>query len=335
MHSNSAGRMFLPLIAIATVVALTFVMIFPFSSQLFAAGGVLAFSFLLGGRRVSSWFELRWPFTSDQPARIRRSRRAVYRARRLKAVNPAAPPIHLCEAVCCRSTAFAICLLLACAIFVHASETEQQDPADWLLRALAPAGTRSYTSAGRPGDPLNVVVIGDEDELLRIMAQARWDPADPITVRSSLRIAIDSVARKPYPDAPVSNLYVNGKKQDLAFEQPAAGNPSKRHHVRFWRIDPGGVPDRMIWIGAATYDTSIGISHTTGHITHHIAADVDSERDKLLADIKRAEGVAVRWIDGFQRERQGRNGGGDSFHTDGRLGVVTIDPVQTSPASSR
>ena len=137
----------------------------------------------------------------------------------------------------------AIGLLLVCATFVRASPPEPQNPADGLLRALDSAGMRSYTAAGRPGDPLNVVVIGSEDELLRLMAAARWDPADPITVRSSLRIAIDSVARKPYPDAPVSHLYVNGKKQDLAFEQPAASNPSKRHHVRFWRLDPADPAD--------------------------------------------------------------------------------------------
>jgi hypothetical protein len=213
---------------------------------------------------------------------------------------------------------------LVCVLFAHASEIEQQDLTNRLHAALSSIGTHSFTHAGRLGDPLNIAVIGSEDELLRIMANARWDPADPITLKSSLRIAIDSLARKPYADAPVSNLYINGKKQDLAFEQPAASGPSKRHHVRFWRVDPAGPSDRPLWIGAATYDTSIGLSHTNGHITHHIAADVDGERDKLLGDIQRAGTVAICWIDDFQTIRQGRNGGGDPFHTDGRLVVVTI-----------
>lgn len=219
---------------------------------------------------------------------------------------------------------FAFLLSLACAPFAHASGTAQQGLADNLYTALGTAGTRSFTHAGRSGDPLNVAVIGSEDELLRIMADAHWDPADPITVKSALRIAIDSLARKPYADAPVSNLYVNGKKQDLAFEQPAASGPSKRHHVRFWRVQSADASERPLWIGAATYDTSIGLNHANGHITHHIAADVDSEREKLLSDIQRAGPVTIRWIDNFQTTRQGRNGSGDSFHTDGRLAVVTI-----------
>jgi hypothetical protein len=220
---------------------------------------------------------------------------------------------------------YASAACLFCAPLSHASGTELQASANGLCAAPNLTGTRSFTHAGRPGDPLNIGVIGSEDELLRIMADAHWNPADPITLNSSLRIAIDSVMRKPYADAPVSSLYVNGKRQDLAFEQAAANNPSKRHHVRFWRVPPSDPSDRPLWIGAATYDVSIGLSHTNGHITHHIAADVDSERDKLLDDIQRAGTVSICWIDNFQTIRQGRNGGGDPFHTDGRLAIITIE----------
>ncbi|MFT3791501.1 MAG: LssY C-terminal domain-containing protein [Rudaea sp.] len=189
--------------------------------------------------------------------------------------------------------------------------------------ALAAAGSHSFTLKGVPGDPLNLAFVGSEDDLLRLMAKAGWYPADPVTLRSSLRITMDSIVRRPYIDAPVSGLYVHGRRQDLAFEQPAANNPSKRHHVRFWRID---APGPAQWMAAATYDTSIGLSrangHVTDHVTHHISADIDAERDKLLADLRRAGGVMSAWVDGFQPVRSGRNGGGDPFHTDGRLALV-------------
>jgi hypothetical protein len=115
---------------------------------------------------------------------------------------------------------------------------------------------------------------------------------------------------------------VNGKRQDLAFEQAANGDPAKRHHVRFWHAEPRDALDRALWIGAATYDSGVGLSHTTGQITHHIAPEVDLERDKLLADLQRQGGVAIKWIDAFQKEHEGRNGGGDRFVTDARLAVV-------------
>jgi hypothetical protein len=225
------------------------------------------------------------------------------------------------QSMCYRSMRALLRLLTALPICVaSASETPQPAPTH---PALAHAPTRAYTRAGVPGDPINIAFVGSEDDLLRTMAAAHWDPADPITLRSSLRITVDSIARRAYVDAPVSTLLVDGRKQDLAFEQPAARGPSKRHHVRFWRIDSVDELGRPLWIGAATYDVSIGVSHTGWHVTHHIAADIDDERDKLLSDIQNGGGVAVTWLDDFQPDRAGRNGGGDPYRTDGRLAIVT------------
>src|SRR5271168_2343313 len=47
----------------------------------------------------------------------------------------------------------------------------------------------------------------------------------------SARIVADSVLRRPDDDAPVSNLFLFGRKQDLAFEQPVGGGPRRRHHL--------------------------------------------------------------------------------------------------------
>ncbi|PRC94977.1 LssY C-terminal domain-containing protein [Solimicrobium silvestre] len=189
--------------------------------------------------------------------------------------------------------------------------------------ALDSIGTRAFTSAGIPGDPLNVAFVGSEDALHKKMLGAGWYPADPITLRSSLRIARDSLLHKPYPDAPVSDLFVNGQKQSYAFEQAEGGNPSKRHHVRFWRTPDIDALDRPMWIGAATFDSGVGLSHTTGQITHHIAAEVDRERDKLITDLQHSGEIVLRWIEPFQKELEGRNGGGDKFKTDGRLVVFS------------
>ncbi|HEY8011385.1 MAG TPA: LssY C-terminal domain-containing protein [Rudaea sp.] len=218
---------------------------------------------------------------------------------------------------------FAVATLVVCSAVAHAATPQAGDFARQ-HPALASAGARSFTSAGVLGDPLNIAFVGSEDELLRLMAHARWFPADPITFKSSLRITVDSIARRPYADAPVSNLFVQGKKQDLAFEQPAANNPSRRHHVRFWRMETLDEQGQPLWAGAATYDTRIGLSHVNRRITHHIAADVDSERDKLVGDIQGVGGVSISWIDNFQPDRNGRNGGGDPFHTDGRLALIAI-----------
>ncbi len=191
--------------------------------------------------------------------------------------------------------------------------------------ALDQAGTRAFTSTGIPGDPLNLAFVGNEDALRKLMLGAHWFVANPIGLGSSVRIALDSVAHRAYAEAPVSSLYVNGRRQDIAFEAPSGKDPSRRHHVRFWKMATPDLLGRTLWVGAATYDSGVGVSHTTGQITHHIAPDVDRERDKILNDIHTVSGVEIKWIDDFQPERTGRNGCGDPYVTDGRLAVIETD----------
>src|SRR5262245_19454977 len=161
----------------------------------------------------------------------------------------------------------------------------------------------THTASGIPGDPLNVALIGTEDQLITIMLLAKWYPADPITLQSSLRIAADTVLHRPFDDAPVSSLYLWGHKENLAFELPAGDDPKQRNHVRFWRSDTPAPDGRPLWTGSATFDHSVGFSHTTGQITHHIAPDIGAERDLLMADLQRTGDLqGIDWIDGFQKK---------------------------------
>ena len=68
--------------------------------------------------------------------------------------------------------------------------------------ALADAPKTTVTAQGIPGDPLNVGLIGDEDDVVLAMHAAGWSPADPITLASCLRIAASVVFKRPDPDAP-------------------------------------------------------------------------------------------------------------------------------------
>jgi hypothetical protein len=183
----------------------------------------------------------------------------------------------------------------------------------------------TYTHDGHPGDPINVALIGSQDEVNAIMHAAGWYPADPLGWRSDMRIATDTVLKRSYDEAPVSNLYLWDRKEDLAFEQPVGDNPRERHHVRFWKsaqVDNAGIP---LWAGAATFDRRVGLSHTTGQITHHIAADVDTERDHVAKTLQATGQLSnSEMVPDFHQVREGRNGGGDPWHTDGSLFVGAI-----------
>ena len=218
---------------------------------------------------------------------------------------------------------------IACLLALAMQAARGQEPEGTITGhpALSRAPRHTTTKQGHQGDPVNIAFVGTEEKLHRALSAARWYAADPITLESSLRIAADVALRKPYPHAPVSDLYLWGRRQDLAYEQPVGDSPKQRHHVRFWRsqeIDHNGEP---LWIGAATFDQRIELSRTTGGVTHRIAPEVDRERNKLVTDTA-GSGVldGYYWVDGFHRQREGRNGGGDRYVTDGRLAVGVLTP---------
>jgi hypothetical protein len=189
----------------------------------------------------------------------------------------------------------------------------------------------TYTADGIPADPINVALIGTRAEVMKIMLSAKWYPADKLTLRSSLEIAKASVLKREYDDAPVSSEFLFGRKQDLAFEQAVGDNPRHRHHVRFWESEKRDPDGRPVWLGAAIFDKRVGLSRTTGQITHETAPDVDAERDKLMGDLKQtgdlAEFIIIR---GFHKVREGRNGEGNPWHTDGDLyeGVIKAESAK-------
>jgi hypothetical protein len=191
--------------------------------------------------------------------------------------------------------------------------------------ALADAPKTTSTSQGIPGDPLNVGLIADEEDVVRALHGAGWSPADPITLASCVRIAASVVFKRPDPGAPVSGLYLFGRRQDLAFEKPVGGSARHRHHVRFWKGLNGGHSGRPIWIGSATYDMSVGFSHLTGQVTHHIAPDIDDERHGLIQDLTDAGWVdKIYQVTGVGATVAGRNGGGDRYYTDGELTIAVL-----------
>lgn len=190
---------------------------------------------------------------------------------------------------------------------------------------LAEMEATTRTALGLPGDAINVGLEGTEADVLCAMNAAGWKPADPVTLCSSLRVVGSVLFDRPYQDAPVSPLFYDNRKQDLAFEKPAAKSATKRHHVRFWKALDAGEDGRPVWLGSATFDDSLGVSHYTGQITHHVAPDIDAERDLLSNDLAAANKVETTYsVSGVGPTLFARNGGGDPYFTDGDIAVSKL-----------
>lgn len=206
-------------------------------------------------------------------------------------------------------------------------------PEFWTLRDRGFRNQRfemvTHTPQGIPGDPINVGLVGTGKELVHAFAVAGWDTADAVTLRTAIDIGESVLFSRPYPDAPVSRLLFEGRAQELAFEKPVGDSADRRHHIRFWRTDTVGDDGRPLWLGAASFDRGVGLSHDTGAITHHIGPDIDAERDFVIGDLN-AAGLLSSTSDlaGIGATKTGRNGGGDPYFTDGRAIVGVLKQLR-------
>jgi hypothetical protein len=189
----------------------------------------------------------------------------------------------------------------------------------------------THTASGVAGDPINLILIGSQAQIMQTFERVGWLIPDPITPQTTARIAADSLAHRSYPTAPVSNLYAFGRSQDLAFEKPTQ-DVQNRGHVRLWntatRID-----GEQVWIGQASYDSGIELSSSTHFPTHHILPTVDVERRSVGADIEATGLVKSETEVAYATPIfAARNGGGDFYASDGDALVVNLSeaPVPVS-----
>jgi hypothetical protein len=211
----------------------------------------------------------------------------------------------------------AIGLLLACLLLVRFH------PYTYAFTSF-PRLTR--TASGVAGDPINMILIGSQGQITESFKRAGWLIPDPITPQTAARIAADSVAHRSYPTAPVSNLYVFGRAQDLAFEKPTH-DVQYRGHIRLWKTS-NRISGAQVWVGQASYDSGIELSNSTHFPTHHILPTVDLERRSVGADLE-ATGLVTSESDVAYTTPifAGRNGGGDFYESDGDVLVINFTPV--------
>lgn len=194
-----------------------------------------------------------------------------------------------------------------------------------LFPALALAPKHTDTPAGRIADPVNVAIVGTRDELQLAMRSAAWLQADSLSRASDIAIAKSVLLNRPDSTAPVSTQMLFGHRQDAAFEQEVGRSARQRHHVRLWLDPTATYQGRPVWLGSATYDASAGMSHRGFRPTHHIAPDVDQEREALARVLGQAQQLAESFrVTGMGARVWAHNADGDRFDTDGELRVLVL-----------
>jgi hypothetical protein len=133
-----------------------------------------------------------------------------------------------------------------------------------------------------PGDPLNLVVVGDGYHLLATFVRRGWDLTETIGAGSSLRTAMSSVFGSSYRTSPVSPLYVFDRPQDFAL-QKARETVDERNHLRLW-LAPVTHRGAQVWVGQVSRDIGVKLSRKT-IVTHKVDPVVDEARLYVLMDL--------------------------------------------------
>ena len=187
---------------------------------------------------------------------------------------------------------------------------------------LSGAPQRVQSKSKKPGDPLNLLVIGTSDQILAAFKQAGWGEAKKLGTKSAVGTVRAMASDNGYENAPVSQLYLFGRVEDLAFEK-TLNTFLKRHHLRLWRTLVAAPDGREIWIGASTHD--IGLDVHFGVVSHEIDPDLDVERDKVGADLMAGGLVtAERLVSRPNPLTEGRTATGGTWKTDGELLLIEL-----------
>jgi len=183
------------------------------------------------------------------------------------------------------------------------------------------------------GDPLNLVVIGELDDVYYAFLRAGWDETETIYGGSGLKTLASFFSGGEYRYSPVSGLYVFARPQDIAL-QKARDNIHERNHLRLW-LAPVRYRGLPVFIGQISRDIGVRFSKRT-ITTHEIDPDVDETREFLLEDLAYAQSLAAfAYVGGVGKapiEAPRTNLTGSPYFTDGHRVVLWLTAVPTSIA---
>jgi len=202
------------------------------------------------------------------------------------------------------------------------TETTIPDITSTLLESLP---RRVSDEKHNPGDMVNILLIGEEDEVVKVFATAGWVKVDK-SVGSTLEAGfLDTLEKKDYLTMPMSTLYLFDRPQDYGF---AHAEPVRvvmsRNHLRVWK-SPYQVKGRPLWCIAATHDIGFERDERNDLLTHKIDPAIDGEREYVNETLSATGLVVARGhVTPANLLTTAKTATGGEFHSDGRVLVLAL-----------
>ena len=176
-----------------------------------------------------------------------------------------------------------------------------------------------------PGDMVNVLIVGTEDQVVKAFSAGGWVKVDSTVKSTVLNAALQSFEKKDYLTMPMSILYLFNRPQDYGF---AHAEPVRvamsRNHLRVWK-SPYEVEGKPLWCVAATHDIGFERDQRNNGVTHKIDPAVDGEREYVDGTLSSTGLVAQRnHVTPPNPLTTAKTATGGEFHSDGRIVVLVL-----------
>ena len=199
-------------------------------------------------------------------------------------------------------------------------------PVDGITPALLHKIPRRVSDPnGQPGDMVNVLMVGTQDEMLQAFTAAGWVKVDQSVENMALNALMDSLEKKDYLTMPMSTLFLFDRAQDYGF---AHAEPVKvamsRNHLRVWK-SPYEVGGRPLWCVAATHDIGFERDQRNNGLTHKIDPAIDGEREFVDGTLS-GTGLVVQRDHAMPANplTTAKTATGGEFHSDGGIVVLVL-----------
>ncbi len=178
---------------------------------------------------------------------------------------------------------------------------------------------------GAPGDRVNFIIIGSQDQTQAALKAAGWVTVDRDAKTALLRGVLGTFSKEAYVTLPMSELRLFGRAQDFGYAQ---ADPlrvvASRHHFRIWKA-PFDLEGQTVWVGAGTHDIGFDRDQRNNGITHKIDPNTDAERDYIRDNLTQTGLVAkTDYISPADPVLKAKTATGGEFTSDGRTLLIYL-----------
>lgn len=186
-----------------------------------------------------------------------------------------------------------------------------------------------------PGDRVNFIVVGSQDQVQAAFKAAGWVTVDRTNKDAVMRGLLSTFSKDAYTTLPMSELQLFGRPQDFGYAQ---ADPLRvvaaRHHFRLWKA-PFQFNGMDVWAGAGTHDIGFDRDNRNNGITHKIDPATDGERDYIRESLTQT-GMVVKseYMTPTNPVTEAKTATGSGFTSDGRTAIIYLAAATNNFASA-